>query len=175
MADEGDNKRNACSVSRKELGSGRGKEEGDVSQGHLNASCEMGPVLQDHTSHSSLPFSEEVLEEKKTIDVHLKNLKTDLIEELKGFQDEESLQAAELELTVQHQRDRIICVFEELRLYLEKEEMRVLSRLEREKEEILKMSLEKAVQLEEKRSSVQRLITEMVEKRQQPEVDLEKP
>ncbi|XP_078515284.1 E3 ubiquitin-protein ligase TRIM39-like [Lissotriton helveticus] len=173
MADAGDSDSNACSVSRNKLGSGPGKEGGDVAEGPLTASRDTGPVPQDHTSHSALPSS-DVLEEKKRIDVHLKNLKMDLMEELKGFQDEESLQAAELELKVQHQRDRIICEFEELRLYLEKEKMRVLSRLEGEKEEILKMRLEKAVQLEEKRSSVQRLITGMEEKHPQPGVDLEK-
>ncbi|KAJ1121252.1 hypothetical protein NDU88_009370 [Pleurodeles waltl] len=110
----------------------------------------------------------------KTIDIQLKNLKINLMEELIGFQNEESFQASELEVKVQRQRDRIIHEFEELWLYLEKEKMRLLSRLEREKEEVLRMRLEKAAQLEEKRSSLQRLVTEMEEKPQQPRVDLGK-
>ncbi|XP_069496642.1 E3 ubiquitin-protein ligase TRIM39-like isoform X2 [Ambystoma mexicanum] len=111
---------------------------------------------------------------KKMFEQQLKTLKLDLMAEMARFQEEEKLKAAELEVKVQQQGARILREFEELQQFLEEEKLRFLTRLETEREEILQMTLEKGTQLEEKRTSIMMLITEMEDKCHQPDVDIQK-
>ncbi|XP_069488964.1 E3 ubiquitin-protein ligase TRIM17-like [Ambystoma mexicanum] len=101
----------------------------------------------------------------------MEHLKKEL-KDLQEWIEEESRKASELEGNLMNQREKIHSTFEHLKQFLEQEKQQLLSRLEKEKEENMKMIQEKLAQLEKQKHAHKGLITELERKCQQQDVEL---
>nr|XP_033805166.1 E3 ubiquitin-protein ligase TRIM39-like isoform X2 [Geotrypetes seraphini] len=126
---------------------------------------------RDHRAHLVTPIEEAVQEYKEKLEMQLEPLREDL-EDLLEFKSAEGKKAEELRSETEIKRQKVESEFEELHQFLNKEKQVLLSRLEEEEEKILQRIRENVSQLEEQSSSFTQLISEIEEKRQQPDAEL---
>ncbi|XP_069490988.1 E3 ubiquitin-protein ligase TRIM11-like isoform X3 [Ambystoma mexicanum] len=93
------------------------------------------------------------------------------VKDLHEWIEEESRKASELKGNIMNQREKILSTFEHLKQFLEQEKQQLLSRLEKEQEENMKIQ-EKLTRLEKQQSTHRDLITELERRCQQQDVDL---
>ncbi|XP_078501877.1 E3 ubiquitin-protein ligase TRIM39-like isoform X1 [Lissotriton helveticus] len=94
------------------------------------------------------------------------------VETILGFKSKEEKEVVELEEKFKSQRERVTTEFEELLRFLREEKRRLLVKLKKEQDEILKKIRGKVLQLEEQHSSLRKLITEIEGKRHRPDAEL---
>ncbi|XP_069488434.1 E3 ubiquitin-protein ligase TRIM39-like isoform X4 [Ambystoma mexicanum] len=124
-----------------------------------------------HKTHCVSPIEEAAQGCKRHFQLCLKKLRKEL-EDLQEWKTEQEKLAAELEVKFHGQRENIICVFEDLKQFLEKELQSLLSNLEKEQEENMKKIRGKVTELDKQQQSHRNLIVLIEGKFQQQDVDL---
>ncbi|XP_078501948.1 E3 ubiquitin-protein ligase TRIM39-like [Lissotriton helveticus] len=133
--------------------------------------CVICRESKDHKAHSVLPMQEAAQEYKKTLHGHVERLKKEL-ESLQTWEAEQSRTSSEVEGNFKNQVEVIHSTFELLKKFLDKEEQKLLSKLENEHKENMKNIQEKLSELEKQQSTHQELITEIGGKCLLPDVEL---
>ncbi|XP_074873310.1 zinc finger protein RFP-like [Carettochelys insculpta] len=120
-----------------------------------------------HRAHTVVPVEEVTQEYKEKVQAHLKTLREER-EKLLGWKASGEGKSREFLKQTQTERQKIVAEFQQLRQFLEEQELLLLARLEKLDEEIVRIQNDNVSELSAQISRLSELIGEMEGKCQQP-------
>ncbi|XP_060126872.1 zinc finger protein RFP-like [Zootoca vivipara] len=133
--------------------------------------CVVCDKSKEHKPHEVIPLEEAFEEYKREICHHLEILRKER-EEFLAYQANLDKESKDLLKLTEMERLKTVEKFRELRQFLEEQEKRLLNHMEEVEKEIAGRRDEQLARLSRKLSSLERIIQEMEEKRQQPATEL---
>uniref|UniRef100_A0A670HQD0 Uncharacterized protein n=1 Tax=Podarcis muralis TaxID=64176 RepID=A0A670HQD0_PODMU len=138
---------------------------------HETPICVVCDKSKEHENHKVIPLEEASEEYKGEICRHLEILRKER-EEILAYQADLDKESKDLLKLTETERLKIVEKFRELRQFLKEQEKRLLNHMEEVEKEIAGRRDEQLARLSGKLSSLERIIQEMEEKRQQPASEL---
>ncbi|CAM5179035.1 unnamed protein product [Eretmochelys imbricata] len=126
-----------------------------------------GDASRAHAAYRLVPIQEAAQEYQRKIQVYLETLGEEK-EKLKGFKLLLTFKELGKEIQTENERQKIVSEFQELKMFLEKEERLLLAQLGKLDEEIVKTQKDHVTQLSEEISHLSDLISELEGKYQKP-------
>ncbi|CAM4708880.1 unnamed protein product [Lepidochelys olivacea] len=126
-----------------------------------------GDASRAHAAYRRVPIQEAAQEYQRKIQAYLETLREEK-EKLKGFKLLLTCKELGKEVQTENERQKFVSEFQELKMFLEKEERLLLAQLGKLDEEIVKTQKDHVTQLSEEISRLSNLISELEGKYQKP-------
>ncbi|XP_078501872.1 E3 ubiquitin-protein ligase TRIM39-like [Lissotriton helveticus] len=133
--------------------------------------CVVCSMSRDHKAHTVLPIGEVAQEHKEEFQRYLVSLNR-MLADILELQQRAEIKVKQLEDKFKSQREQITNEFDKLQRFLEKERSRHIGSLEEVEQNSLHHIKERVTRLEEKRISLQSVISDIESKCQQEDVEI---